>query len=79
MQENRVKNSTAVTQARLDGEKLTAWLNSVPHGDYRQILAAILEACMVPVTTLDNWRKGKCRIPELHKTKINEIAKRNIF
>ena len=79
MQENRVKNSTAVTQARLDGEKLTAWLNSVPHGDYRQILATIMEVCLIPATTLKNWRDGKCRIPELHKVKINEIAQRQVF
>lgn len=79
MQENKVKNSTAAAQARCDGVKLTAWLNSVPHGDYRQILATILEACMIPATTLNNWRKGNCRIPELHKAKINEIAQRQVF
>lgn len=79
MQENKVKNSIAVLQARQDGEKLTAFLNSVPHGDYRAVVDAILKACLVPATTLKNWRDGKCRIPELHKSKINEVAQRQVF
>ena len=78
MQENKVKKSTTA-QARCDGEELAAWLNSVPHGDYKRVLISILEGCMIPVTTLNNWRQGKCRIPKLHKMKINEIAQKQVF
>lgn len=38
-----------------------------------------MEVCLIPATTLKNWRDGKCRIPELHKVKINEIAQRQVF
>ena len=79
MQENKVKNSQAKAQAIDDGMKLSAFLMSVPHGDYRATVDAILQACMIPASTFRNWRKGYCRIPNLHKAKINEIAQRNIF
>lgn len=79
MQENKVKNSQAASQALEDGKKLSSYLNTVSHGDYRATIQAILDGCMITNVTLANWRSGKCRIPELHKAKINEIAKQDIF
>lgn len=79
MQENGAKISTATLQARQDAEKLRAFLNSVPYGELRAVVAALQKACMVPAYTLANWRSGRCRIPELHKAKINEVANRQVF
>ena len=79
MQENEVKNSQAAEQALLDGEKLTAFLNSVAQGEYRAVVNKILERCMISYATFGNWRSGKCRIPELHKSAISEIAGYSVF
>ena len=79
MKENEVKNSQAAEQALQDGEKLTAFLNSVKYGEYRSVVNKILERCMINYTTFGNWRAGKCRIPELHKLAINEIAGFSVF
>ena len=79
MQEDKVKNSQASERARQDALRLSEFLNSVPHGDYRAIVDKLLEVCMINYATFSNWRSGKCRIPELHKSKINEIAGYTVF
>ena len=72
MQEDKVKNSQASEQALQS-------LNGVPHGDYRTVVNTIIEKCMINYTTFNNWRAGKCRIPELYKTTINNIANYSVF
>ena len=79
MQENKVKNSQASEQARQDSQRLSDFLNSVPHGDYRNIVEKLIGVCMINYATFNNWRSGKCRIPDLHKSKINEIAGYTVF
>lgn len=79
MQENRVKKSQASEQACQDAQKLAEYLNSVPHGEYRAAVNRILEACMISYATFNNWRSGKCRIPELCKSTINSITDCSVF
>lgn len=74
MQENKVKKSQASEQALRDSQRLAEFLNGVPHGEYRTVVDKILDKCMINYTTFCNWRSGKCRIPELYKSTINEIA-----
>ena len=79
MQGNKVKNSQASEQALQDSQRLTEFLNGVPHGDYRDVVNMIIEKCMINYTTFNNWRAGKCRIPELYMSTINIIANRSVF
>lgn len=79
MQEDKVKNSQASEQAFQDSRKLNEFLNGIPHGDYRNVINTIIERCMISYTTFNNWRAGKCRIPELYKSTINNIASRSVF
>ena len=79
MQVNEVKKSQASEQALQDSQKLVEYLNGVPHGEYRMVIDQILEKCIINYTTFNNWRSGKCRIPELHKLAINEIAGFSVF
>lgn len=79
MQEDKVKNSQASEQALQDSKRLNEFLNGVPHGDYRTVVNTIIEKCMINYTTFNNWRAGKCRIPELYKTTINNIANYSVF
>lgn len=79
MQEDKVKNSQASEQALQDSKRLNEFLNGVPHGDYRTVVNTIIDKCMISYTTFNNWRSGKCRIPNLHKSTINEIAGYTVF
>ena len=45
----------------------------------RDVVNMIIEKCMINYTTFNNWRAGKCRIPELYKSTINIIANRSVF
>ena len=74
MQEDKVKNSQASEQALQDSQRLNEFLNGIPHGEYRTVINAIIDGCMISYTTFNNWRAGKCRIPELYKSTINNIA-----
>lgn len=66
-----------------DAEKLRDFMHSVPYGKYNNVRRRMVEACLVPVTTFNNWVFGRCRIPELAKREINtitvEITGREIF
>lgn len=79
MQENEVKNSQAAEQALQDSQRLNEFLNGVPYGEYRTVINTIIERCMISYTTFNNWRAGKCRIPELYKSTINDITHRSVF
>ena len=79
MQENEVKKSQASEQALQDSQRLVEYLNGVPHGEYRMVIDKILDKCKISYATFNNWRSGKCRIPELYKITINEIAGSSVF
>jgi len=76
MQETSVKK---VVQPSADCLKFKAFLMSVPSGDSREMTRKIIDGCKIPYHTFMNWKQGLCRIPELHKAKIEEIAGRKIF
>lgn len=58
-----------------DAEKLRHWLDyCVPRGEYNKQKARLVEACLVPVSTFNNWIYGKCRIPNSAKRDINRIT-----
>lgn len=79
MQEIEAKKTQASEQALQDAERLKVYLNSIPYGEYREVVNKILESCMITSTTFGNWRAGRCRIPLLYKSKINEIANCSVF
>lgn len=66
-------------EPKTDGDKLQEWLKSILYGNYHEMLKRIEEECKVSKFTFENWRYSKCRIPELHKSKIEEIAGMKIF
>lgn len=57
-----------------DAEKLRHWLDSVPRGEYNNIKRRIVEVCIIPPYTLNNWLHGLCRIPNLAKREINRVT-----
>lgn len=58
-----------------DAQILRHWLDySVPRGEYNKVKRRIVEVCLVPVHTLNNWIYGACRIPESGKRDINRVA-----
>jgi len=75
MQENKAKKSSP----NGDGQKFKAFLMSIPAGESHEMKRKIIEGCKIPYHTFSNWKQGLCRIPELHKAKIEEIAHKKIF
>ncbi len=63
-----------------DSEALSDFLSSFDNR-YERLLAQerICKECLVPAYTFHNWKYGLCRIPELHKRKIEEIFGKKIF
>lgn len=63
-----------------DSVALANFLNSF-ESRYERLLAIekICKKCFVPQYTVRNWINGLCRIPELHKLKIEEIFATKIF
>lgn len=58
-----------------DAEKLRHWLDySVPRGEYNKQKRRLVEACLVSVSTFNNWLYGKCRIPYSAKRDINRVT-----
>jgi hypothetical protein len=64
---------------KIDAACLHAWLQTLPMGEYRSTVNALMSACKIPRYTFDNWRFGKSRIYPLAKDKIEEIAGKKIF
>jgi hypothetical protein len=64
---------------RNDAEKLQAYLKTVPVGNYLDVRKKIIDECMIKNHTFNNWRYGFCRIPQLHKKKIEEVIGEKIF
>lgn len=65
--------------ARNDGERLKCYLLSLPVKESPRMVRLLAEECKVPVYTVNNWRNSRCRIPELAKDKIEEVAGVSIF
>ncbi len=61
------------------GMELRDYLNSLPVCQYKQMRERMMEACKVPYGTFNNWRNGACRIPELHKDMLEQVAGCKIF
>lgn len=57
-----------------DAQILRNWLQSVPYRDYRAVREKMAAQCMVPKSTFNNWLNGLCRIPNLVKHTINNVA-----
>jgi len=64
---------------KTDAQKLQEWIGKIPISLYRKTLDDVINACKTNKHTLQNWRYGNCRIPELAKDKIEEIAGEKIF
>ncbi|MDR1116608.1 MAG: hypothetical protein LBL33_10790 [Tannerella sp.] len=64
---------------KTDAQNLQKWINSIPVGEYRKKIDDVIAGCKIPRSTFYNWKFGLCRIPELHKDKIEEIAGCKIF
>ena len=62
-----------------DSVALLDFLNSLPKAEKTLVIQRIESGCMVPRRTVYNWMYGVCRIPQLHKCKIEEIIGENIF
>ena len=63
-----------------DSEALSNFLNTDFSKNERAVMVdKICEGCLVPKQTVYNWCAGNCRIPELHKRKIEEIIGKQIF
>lgn len=45
----------------------------------RSLKIAISVGCKVPMYTVNNWKCGLCRIPELYQDKIEEIVGHKVF
>lgn len=60
---------------RTDAEILRHWLDySVPRGEYNKQKSRLVEACLVSISTFNNWLYGKCRIPDSGKRDINRVT-----
>lgn len=57
-----------------DAKKLRCWLDTIPRGEYNNVKRKLVEACLVPISTFNNWRYGNCRIPEAGKRDIDKVA-----
>lgn len=62
-----------------DSESLRNYLLSLPVKDSSRMANEMAKECKVPMYTFQNWRSGRCRIPELAKDKIEEVAGKKIF
>lgn len=63
-----------------DSQALKDYLNSIGSRYERLWLQEkICKECLVTRYTLQNWKSGMARIPELHKRKIEETIGKNIF
>lgn len=59
--------------------QLSSYLNALPRPEMMVMITRIADGCMVPRYTVLNWKYGVCRIPALHRCKIEEIIGERIF
>ncbi len=57
-----------------DNQKFKEWIDSLPKKQISATVNRILEECCISRRTYYNWRIGSCKIPELAKKVINNIA-----
>ncbi|MBO4722476.1 MAG: hypothetical protein IKT03_05555 [Muribaculaceae bacterium] len=62
-----------------DSLALKGYLDNLSRGGKTIAIDWIVEGCLVPRKTVYNWMHGLCRIPALHKCKIEEILGEKIF
>ena len=62
-----------------DNEKFVKWMNSIPYGKYSDMRKKVIQECKISPEIYGNWRNGLCKIPELAKEKIVELAGKDIF
>ena len=64
---------------RKDSEALAAFMQRFSRNEKMVIIDKLVAGCLVPRQTVHNWIHGLCRIPELHKCKIEEIVGECVF
>lgn len=64
---------------KTDAKALSDYLSTLSANEKRVTLDNLENGCRVPRYTLYNWARGLARIPELHKSKIEEIIGHKIF
>jgi hypothetical protein len=67
------------TKIITDGEKLTEWMGSIPHNQFKENWRYIMKVCNVEYYTVVNWRNNCCKISDENKAKIEAIAGKKIF
>ncbi len=64
---------------RKDSECLAEFMRRFSRNERVVIVDKLVVGCLVPRQTIHNWIHGLCRIPELHKCKIEEIVGEKVF
>ena len=62
-----------------DSIALSKFLEQYSRNEHAVAIDKISQGCLVPKQTVYNWKFGLCKIPELHKRKIEEIFQTPIF
>ncbi len=62
-----------------DSIALSEFLSTFSSNECTVAIDKIVTGCLVSRRTMYNWKYGLCRIPELHKNKIEEIFGQQIF
>lgn len=62
-----------------DSIALGKFLARFSRNEHAVAIDKISQGCLVPKQTVYNWKFGLCKIPELHKRKIEEIFQTPIF
>ena len=55
------------------------WINSIAVGDLPKVRAKVIEKCKITDQVFRHWRAGNSKVPELAKSIIEKIAKKQIF
>lgn len=57
-----------------DTRILRAWMETIPTGKYNEVKWRLVEVCLVPMTTVNNWMQGIQKISMAAKRDINSLA-----
>jgi hypothetical protein len=76
---SKCKNSAASEFIQSDAKRLRDYLFSRPAHECQSHKCMLADGCKEPLSTLNAWMFGKCRIPALAKAKIEQIAGQKIF
>ena len=55
-------------------EILRGWLDSLPRKDYNKTKHLLVDACLVPLHTVNNWVYGNCSIRPASQRDINRVS-----